>query len=293
MSNRRALLALTVAGLAWGLTVPLTKVVLGWIDPAWTTVLRFGLAAPVLAFAARATLRTASTPLIAAWGAAGFGAVILLQNIGIARTSVTHAAVIIGAVPILVALTAVAVGRSAAGPRVWFGFAAALGGIALVAGAGGHASVTGDALIAASAVLSAAMIVAQVRLLEGQDPVAVTAVQMGAAALVALPVALIAGAPPTVAPAAGELLAGLGLVTVGSLLPFTLYAYGQARTTPEVAGAFVNLEPLVGVTLGAIAFGDPVGIAGLAGGAAILLGIVISTVPPGSIDLRSIPSGAA
>ena len=54
MSNRRALIALTVAGLTWGLTVPLTKVVLGWIDPAWTTVLRFGLAAPTAGARGRA-----------------------------------------------------------------------------------------------------------------------------------------------------------------------------------------------------------------------------------------------
>ena len=58
---------------------------------------------------------------------------ILLQNVGIERTSVTHAAVILGAVPVLVALTAAALGRAATGPRAWLGFAAALGGIALVA----------------------------------------------------------------------------------------------------------------------------------------------------------------
>ncbi len=251
MSHRRALIALTVAGLTWGLTVPLTKIVLGWIDPAWTTVLRFGLAAPVLALAAGPALRAAATPQIAAWGAAGFGAVILLQNVGIERTSVTHAAVILGAVPVLVALTAAALGRAAASPRAWVGFAAALAGIALVARSGGASSVSGDLLIGASAVVSAAMIVAQARLLAGRDPVAVTAVQMGAAALIALPVALLAGTPPTGAPALSEGLALAGLVTVGSLVPFTLYAYGQARTTPEVAGAFVNLEPLVGVMLGA------------------------------------------
>ena len=68
-------------------------------------------------------------------------------------------------------------------------------------------------------------------------------------------------------------------MTVGSLVPFTLYAYGQARTSAEVAGAFVNLEPLVGVLLGALAFGDPVGALTLAGGAAIVAGIALSTAP--------------
>jgi drug/metabolite transporter (DMT)-like permease len=45
--NRSALLALTAAGLMFGLTVPLSKVALGWLDPAWLAAARFGLAAPV------------------------------------------------------------------------------------------------------------------------------------------------------------------------------------------------------------------------------------------------------
>lgn len=277
--QRRALIALTIAGLTWGLTVPMTKVFLGWMDPAWTTVARFGLAAPVLAWLARAHLRAAATPLIAAWGAVGFGAVIVLQNIGIARTSVTHAAVILGAVPVLVALAAAALGQASAGPRAWAGFAAALTGIALVAGTGGDASLSGDVLMLASAVLSAAMIVAQTTLLPGRDPVAVTAVQMGAAAVAVLPLALLAGSLPTGSPSGLQALAGIGLVTVGSLVPFTLYAYGQARTSAEVAGAFVNLEPLVGVVLGAAAFGDSFGTLGIAGAVAIVSGIALSAVP--------------
>jgi O-acetylserine/cysteine efflux transporter len=288
MQNRRALIALTIAGLAWGLTVPLTKVLLGWMDPAWATVARFGLAAPVLALVARKNLRTAATPLIAAWGAAGFGAVIVLQNIGIERTSVTHAAVILGAVPVLVALGAAALGQASAGPRAWTGFAAALAGIGLVAGSGGRASASGDALMLASAVLSAAMIIAQTSLLPGRDATAVTAVQMAAATAAVLPIALFAGSPPVGAPTGGELLAALGLVTVGSLVPFTLYAYGQARTSAEVAGAFVNLEPLVGVALGAAAFGDPFGRLSLAGGIAIVVGIGLSVLAPtgGTSDSR-------
>ena len=281
MQNRRALIALAVAGLAWGLTVPMTKVVLGWIDPAWTTVARFGLAAPVLAFFARHHLRAAATPAIAAWGAAGFGAVIVLQNVAIERTSVTHAAVILGAVPVMVALVTLALGRASAGPRAWTGFAAALAGIGLVAGTGGNASASGDGLMLASAAVSAALIVAQARLLPGRDPVAVTAVQMAAAAVAVLPIALLAGDAPSAAPTAEQLVAGLGLVTVGSLVPFTLYAWGQARTSPEVAGAFVNLEPLVGVGIGALAFGDPMGGAGLLGGVAILAGIALSALPDG------------
>ena len=55
-----------------------------------------------------------------------------------------------------------------------------------------------------------------------------------------------------------------------------LYAYGQKRVAPEVAGAFVNLEPLVGAMIGAFAFGDPFGPTQLLGATAILGGILMS-----------------
>jgi drug/metabolite transporter (DMT)-like permease len=103
---------------------------------------------------------------------------------------------------------------------------------------------------------------------------------MAAATLAVLPIAALAGTPPVGGPSLHQLVAGIGLITVGSLVPFTLYAYGQARTSAEVAGAFVNLEPLVGVALGALAFGDPFGTVTLAGGAAIVVGIALSVLAP-------------
>src|SRR5829696_4151292 len=85
--NRSALLALTAAGLMFGLTVPLSKLALGWLDPTWLAAVRFGLAAPVLALVARRTLRSAATMPVAAWGAVGYGAMVVLQNLGVERTS--------------------------------------------------------------------------------------------------------------------------------------------------------------------------------------------------------------
>jgi O-acetylserine/cysteine efflux transporter len=284
--RRNALVALTAAGVIWGLTVPLSKLALGWLDPAWLATARFGLAAPVLALVARRGLREALDARVAAWGALGFGAVLLLQNLGMVRTSVSHAALIVGAVPALVAVVTAAAGRAAAGPAAWAGFATALAGVGLVAGFGGDASGTGDALVLASAVLCAMYIVAQPRLLAGRDAVAVTAVQMGAAALATAPFALAAGAPAHAAAHAGAVAAFAALVTVGSVLPFALYAYGQARVPAEVAGAFVNLEPLVGCVLGAIAFREPFGGLQALGAAAILAGLVLSAERPRLPRLR-------
>jgi O-acetylserine/cysteine efflux transporter len=273
--NRSALLALTAAGLMFGLTVPLSKVALGWLDPAWLAAVRFGLAAPVLALVARRALRAAISARVAAWGAVGYGAMVVLQNLGVERTSVTHAALIFGAVPVLVAVGAALSGRTVAAPAAWSGFGVALGGVALVAGSGGEASALGDAFVLASAVLGAALIVVQGDLLEGRDPVAVTAVQMGAAGLFALVFAL-PTALPAAAPRLEEAIALTALVSVGSLIPFSLYAYGQAHVSAELAGAFVNLEPVVGVAAGVLAFGNPFGAWQALGAVLVIAGLALS-----------------
>jgi drug/metabolite transporter (DMT)-like permease len=288
-----ALAALVAAGLLWGLTVPLSKLALEWLDGGWLTVSRFALAAPLLALIARKHLRAALTPRIVFAGAVGYGLVIVLQNAGIERTSVSHAALIVGAVPALVALVAAASGRGSQrsgdepagrglGPAAWLGFALALAGVAIVAGGGGGgASLTGDTLVLLSVMLSATFVVVQPSLLRGRDPIAVTAVQMIAGGLAAVPNAALEGlpaAPATMAPVAGL----VALALAGTLLPFALFAYGQSRVAPELAGTFLNLEPLVGTAAGALAFGDPFGKAQLVGGLVILVGIALSTTPRGA-----------
>jgi drug/metabolite transporter (DMT)-like permease len=274
---RSPLVALALAGLFWGLTVPLSKVALDWLDGGWLTVARFGMAAPILALVARRHLRQAFTPAVLGAGAAGYGIVIVLQNAGIGHTSVSHAALIVGAVPALVALIAAATGEGSTPARAWVGFALALGGVGLVAGGGGGAATLhGDALVGLSVTLSAVFVVAQPRLLKGRDPIAVTAVQMLAGMLAAVPNAALEGLP-SAPPSSGPLLALIALTLAGTLAPFALFAYGQSRVAPELAGAFLNLEPLVGTAAGALAFGDPFGAPQLIGGTVILIGIALST----------------
>src|SRR5437660_677786 len=78
---------------------------------------------------------------------------------------------------------------------------------------------------------------------------------------------------------AGPVLATAALAAGGTLLPFALFAYAQSRVPAEVAGAFFNIEPFVGAVAGAVFFGNPVGPGQLAGGAAVLAGIGLSSLP--------------
>ena len=283
ISRRYAVTALAAAGLLWGTTVPLSKLALQWLGPGWLTVARFGLAAAILlAVAGRRQpgLRAAFTPRMLAAGAIGYGGSVIVQNAGITRTSVTHAALLIGAVPVLVAVIAALWHHTVARPVAWAGFAVSLGGVGLITGAGGGgATLPGDGLVLVSLLISATFTVTQARLLPGRDPVAVTAVQFLGAALGALAFTLVTEGTPAAPAGAGPVLAVGALAAAGTLLPFTLFAYGQSRVSAEVAGAFLNLEPLVGAVAGVVIFGNPVGPEQVAGGAAIVAGIGLSSLP--------------
>ena len=289
-NRRHAVAALIAAGLLWGTTVPLSKLALAWLSPGWLTAARFGLAAAVLLAvtllttgrtSGRAKLRAAFTPKVLASGALGYGGSVIVQSAGISRTSVTHAALLIGATPVLVAIIAAVWHRTVARPVAWVGFVVSLLGVGLVTvgGGGNGATMAGDGLVLASLFLGAAVTVAQGRLLTGRDPVAVTAVQFLGAAVGALLVTVFTEGAPAMPGSPGPVLAVLALTVGGTVLPFTLFAFGQSRVSAEVAGAFLNLEPLVGAIVGAAAFGDAVGLAQVAGGAAIVAGIGLSSLP--------------
>jgi len=289
-NRRHAVAALIAAGLLWGTTVPLSKLALAWLSPGWLTAARFGLAAAVLLAATLLTtgrtsglgkLRAAFTPKVLVSGALGYGGSVIVQSVGISRTSVTHAALLIGATPVLVAIIAAVWHRTVARPVAWVGFVVSLLGVGLVTvgGGGNGATMAGDGLVLASLFLGAAVTVAQGRLLTGRDPVAVTAVQFLGAAVGTLLVTVFTAGAPAAAGSPGPVLALLALTVGGTVLPFTLFAFGQSRVSAEVAGAFLNLEPLVGAIVGAAAFGDAVGLAQVAGGAAIVAGIGLSSLP--------------
>jgi O-acetylserine/cysteine efflux transporter len=288
-------LALAMAGSLWGLTVPLSKLGMGWLDAGWLATVRFAIAAPLLGVLARHHLRAALSPSVIAAGAGGYGGVILLQNAGIQHTSVTHASLIVGAVPVLVVMIAAMLGRGTASAAAWIGSLVALAGVGLVAGGGGEGtSLTGDLQVLASVSGSAAFIVAQPKLLQGRDAGAVTAVQLAAGGVATLPFAILFEGVPAAPATATPVVAVLALALVGTALAFSLFAWAQTRVPAEVAGAFVNLEPLVGAATGAVAFHDAVGTTQLLGGTAILAGIALGALPRRSpVDRPAVAEEAA
>lgn len=290
MKQRNAIISLVLAGAIWGSSVALSKLSLGWLDATWLTALRFGVAAPVLALIARRHLRRAFNARVILAGAVGYGVTMLLQNAGIEQTSVSHAAIIVGGVPVMVAVVSAGLGHGRSSGVAWVGYGVALLGIVFVArGGGGGASSDGDLLVLASVVMSAAMIAVQPRLLVDQDAAAVTAVQFAAASLLALPVALVSGGLPHAPATAEPVIAFLVLALLGTVVPFWLFAHGQKGTSAQFAGALVNIEPLVGAVVGWVAFADPVGLWQIVGAVAVVVGILLSTVSWDRITCARLP----
>jgi len=277
----RALIALTAAGLLWGTSTPLSKAAFAGFGPAWLTVLRFAVAALVMLAVVRPSLRRVR-PALWGYGAVGYGGCVLLQNLGLERTSVTHAALLLGAVPVLVAGLAVVVDGARLTRTAWVGLALSLTGIVAVAGAGGGgATAVGDLLVLGSVLIGAVFTIAQARLLPGQDVIAATCAQFLASAVAAVPFALLTEPlpiPGSDGPDGAALLAGLSLAVLGTVLPFTLFAYGQTGVEPHVAGVFLNLETLVATGLAVLVLGEHLGAVQVLGGLALLTGIYLGTV---------------
>src|SRR6202050_5924039 len=74
MTNNRRLVfaALIAAGVLWGTTVPLSKLALVWLGPAWLAFARFGVAAAVLLLVAgRDKVRAVCRPGVPGGGGGG------------------------------------------------------------------------------------------------------------------------------------------------------------------------------------------------------------------------------
>jgi len=166
--------------------------------------------------------------------------------------------------PVVVAVLAPAVLREPLRARTVAALAAALVGLVLLVG-GARADPITAALGAASAFFYAANVLLSKLLFEDFSPAELLAYHCGLAALLLLP---FAGAPPPFASFIGRPLIGALFVGAGGA---AVFYWGLLRVPAQRAAVLTYLEPLVASMVGAVAFGERLGVLGL-GGAALILG---------------------
>lgn len=294
-----AFCALAIAGVFWGLGFPLGKLVLQEAEAAHMVLLRFIVAALAAApFALRrAEVRALfrSPPVLAA--GVLYGLAFLLQYEGLARVSVTLAALLVGAMPALIATAARLLGERVSIVS-WVGVAASTGGAALIAGRPeGAGSPLGVALSLLALLVFLGWLLMLRRTPASPTPLGVTAVTLIVATVTILPIAFFMhGAPKLdLSPAAWGGIVGQGVLS--TLLATAAWQFGSSRVGAASAGVFINIEPLMGAALGVLLFGDHLSLALGLGGLFIIMGsfvVVLGEKPaaPSNLDATPPPTPA-
>jgi drug/metabolite transporter (DMT)-like permease len=212
----------------------------------------------------------------------------LIQFHGLARTTVSHASLMVGAMPVMLAAAAALF----AGEKLdWFGWLALAGstvGAALIVLGGksgpathGQPSLIGDLLVVASLCTALAWILLSKKLMQQHSPPVVTAltILVGTAMLIAWVLGpLILGsltAHPATPPPLTQVsaTAWIALAISGIFCTATttlLWNWGIHHVPASRAGVFLNLEPALGSVLGVQLLGEHLGPLAWAGGALIL-----------------------
>ena len=206
------------------------------------------------------------------------------------------AALIVYLYPALVAVLSLRFGRRLRGRRAWLALTIALAGVVLAVGGIDPAvapPVTGLLLILVSPVIYSAWIVLSARLSgerhdafgdeasDGASATAATALMMSATAAAYWLIALAGGQPVLPADVPGE--AWFGLAGVGILSTFvaiqTFYA-GAQRVGAAQAALISTVEPIWTIALAALLFSVGLTPVQLAGGALIIVGVLIAQTGP-------------
>lgn len=237
---------------------------------------------------------------------AAFGIPIqfLLQFHGLALTTVSHASLMVGSMPVLLAAAAALF----AGERLdWIGWLALAGstcGAALIVlggsrtpAANGEPSLAGDLLVVASLVTALAWILLSKRLMQTHSPPVVTSYSIlaGTAMLAIVVLGPWLFTPLThhkVHPLPFALLSGTAWIALAisglfcTALTTLLWNWGIHHVPASRAGVFLNIEPALGSWLGVRLLGEHLGPYAWAGGALILAAAIALTTrghEPGSI----------
>ncbi|HZM60874.1 MAG TPA: DMT family transporter, partial [Vicinamibacterales bacterium] len=174
-SSSRAFLALAVAGSLWGTGFLFGKLVLPDLSVSHLILYRlvFACAGFIVVLAGRwTTVGGDDWPLVLLAGVVGVPLVYLIQFEGLARTTVAHASLMVGAMPILLGLAAAVIARERLTLRHWILLLVSAAGALLIASgpnepgdSGRGPSVIGDALVLLSLLAAVAWVLTSKRLM--------------------------------------------------------------------------------------------------------------------------------
>jgi len=284
--------ACALAGSLWGTGFFFGKIAMREMSSAHMVLYRFFFAclglAPVL-WLRRPGLNAREWRILLLAAFLGVPVQFLLQFAGLARTTVSHAALMVGTLPVVLAVGAGIFAHERLDRISWVALAGSTMGAALIALGGSHRaafgdspSLIGDLMIVVSLIISLGWILLNQHLLRDHSALVVTAYGLSTGAvMLAVWVFSVDGPPPIhISLDAWLALAASGLLCTASTT--LLWNWGMTRVPASRAGVFLNLEPIIGSVLGVGLLGDHLGPAAWVGGAMILSAAITLTSRPHS-----------
>jgi drug/metabolite transporter (DMT)-like permease len=281
-SNQRAagFAACAIASCLWGCGFFFGKIALAEMSFAHMVLYRFLFAMVALIpllVTHRPGLNLREWGVLAAASFLGVPLQFLFQFYGLSLTTVSHAALMVGTMPVILAVGATIFAHERMDATGWLALAGSTAGAAMIALGGTHrsgagqASLKGDLLVVFSLAIALFWILFNKQLMERHSPVVVTAygLLLGTVML-CLWVPLRYGAPPV---AHVSHKAWLALAASGILCTATttlLWNWGMTRVPASQAGVLLNMEPLIGSLLGVFVLGEHLGPTARIGGVLIL-----------------------
>ena len=292
--------ACALAGCLWGTGFYFGRLALNEMSVEHMVLYRFlfaslGMLPVMLANRSRFRLTAAELRLLLLCAALGVPIQFLMQFHGLDLTTVSHASLMVGAMPVLLAAAAALF----AGERLdWLGWLALCGstvGVALIVLGGsrgpaakGQPSLGGDLMVVVSLVVALAWILLSKKLMQTHSPPVVTAYTILSGTLMLVvwvlgpwllsPLTHAQVQPPPFAHLSTTAWAALAISGLLCTATTTLlWNWGIHHVPASRAGVFLNIEPALGSWLGVQLLGEHLGSYAWVGGGLILAAAITLT----------------
>jgi drug/metabolite transporter (DMT)-like permease len=251
-----AAISLITASVLWGATLVFAKVALTQLSVFHLLLYRFGLASCVLLpllLLYRRRLDPKDAGVLLLIGFLTVPATYFLQFTGLAHTSASGAALIIGLFPPVLALASTWLYRERLPWMGWGAIAMSVLGVVISVGVpGDEQSLLGNT---------------------------VTTYVLIFGTLTLLPISLLLDGLPSLSLSAEVWLSLLALGPICTVLPYMLWNWGLNYIPTSQAGVYTNLQTVVGAMLGVLVLHETLGAGILLGGATIVGAAVVISMP--------------